>query len=378
MRIGILTQPLYTNYGGLVQCYALQTILQHMGHQTVILQREFVRKYSLMGAIWYYAKHIIKWMRGWKSSWHYYVDPKRREYIACNTKNFITDYIHPLSQKCYSSEDLAKQVQMYHLDAIIVGSDQVWRPNYSPCLSNYFLDFLPQNSAIRRISYAASFGTDDWTFSEEETRRCSQLMKLFSYVSVREQSAVGLCKEKFGVDAVHTLDPTLLLDQTDYRCFIKQKVERGQLFCYMLDRNKDKRNVILKVAEKSGLLPFETMPEYPDYVYYLYDNIDKCIYPPVEDWLSSFAEAEMVVTDSFHGTVFSIIFNKPFWVVGNKRRGLARFESLLSTFGLQERIVDPLEIQNIDVNKPIDWAYVNDILHDKRTESINFIINALK
>lgn len=377
MKIGILTQPLYCNYGGLLQCYALQTVLQRMGHQTLVLQREFKRKYTLRGAIVYYIKHIVKLLVGKRSSWHYRVDQKRRDYIAKNTYKFIEKNINPRSEHCYSTKELGDIVLKNKLDAIIVGSDQVWRPYYSPCQPNYFLDFLPKESKIKRISYAASFGGDEWTFSPEMTEECGSLLKRFDAVSVRESSAIKLCKEHFGIEATQTLDPTLLLEKEDYCKLFTSKKDRGDLFCYILDRSEEKKNIIGSIAEEISFIPFESMPESQDNVYNLYEDIEKCVYPSVEDWLSAFMEAKMVLTDSFHGTVFSIIFNKPFWVVVNEGRGKARFESILSLFNLQHRMITSNSIKNVNLMESIDWTSVNTKRKELQEESRQFIINAL-
>lgn len=376
MRVGILTQPLYTNYGGLVQCYALQTVLQCMGHEAIVLQREFDRQYTFKGGCIYYAKHLVKMLIGRRESWHYVVSQEKRDYIAKNTYRFIEKNINPRSEHIYSTEQLAEAVDSFHLDAIVVGSDQVWRPYYSPCISNYFLDFLSEDSKIKRISYAASFGGDNWTFSPEQTAQCAALLKKFDAVSVREKSAIKLCKEHFGVNAVQSLDPTLLLDAEDYlRICPERKGGRGNLFCYVLDMNPQKQAVINRIAENTGKKVFESMPTLPPDIYNLYGDIDKCVYPPVEDWLSAFNEADMVVTDSFHGTVFSIIFNKPFFVIGNEGRGLARFQSLLSMFGLEDRLITS---DNVDVSGEINWEKVNNCRKGLRQESMNFINTSLR
>ena len=377
MKIGILTQPLYTNYGGIIQCYALQTALRLMGHETVVLQREFNRRYTFKGACTYYAKHFVKLLLGRRSSWHYYVSQKKRDFIAQNTYNFIQENIIT-SKHCYSTEELRQEAKNQNLNAIVVGSDQVWRPYYSPCQTNYFLDFLDEDSKIKRISYAASFGTDNWEFSDELTKVCSKLLKKFQAVSVREKSAIGLCKEHFDVDAIHVLDPTLLLDKSSYLKLLSPSDNKSeQLFCYVLDRNKKKTEIVDNIARQTGLKPFEVMPELPNDVYNLYGDIEKCVYPPLEKWLEAFEGAEMVITDSFHGTVFSIIFNKPFWVIVNEGRGTARFESILSLFNLSKRLIDKSKINEINLNAPIDWNSVNNIKTTLQEESRRFIINAL-
>lgn len=375
MKIGILTQPLYTNYGGLVQCYALQTVLQRMGHETIVLQREFNRKYSFVGGCVYYAKHLVKMLLGRRESWHYVVSQERRDYIAKNTYQFIEKNINPRTEHIYTTEKLAETVDSLNLDAIIVGSDQVWRPYYSPCISNYFLDFLPDGSRIKRISYAASFGGDNWAFSSEQTKQCTALLQKFDAVSVREESAIKLCKEHFGVDAVQALDPTLLLNAEDYiNLCPENKNNRGNLFCYVLDKTPQKQDIINRIASETGKQPFESMPALPPDTYNLYGDIDKCVYPPVEDWLSAFNEADMVVTDSFHGTVFSIIFNKPFFVIGNESRGLARFQSLLSLFGLEDRLITS---KNVNITCVINWEEVNAKRQQLIQESIYYINSTL-
>lgn len=377
MRIGILTQPLYCNYGGLVQCYALQQTLQRMGHEAIVLQREWNRKYTIKGACAYYAKLIVKRLLGRRESWHYYVAKEKRDYIARETNKFTHNHINPRSEHCYTTEELRCEVERLQLDAIVVGSDQVWRPDYSPCQPNYFLDFLSDASSIKRISYAASFGGDQWNWSPELTEQCRTLLQKFDAVSVREHSGIGLCKEHFGVDVVQVLDPTMLLDKEDYVRLVTSPKKRGGLFCYVLDRNEEKQSVITSIAHRTSLTAFENMPSLEPTTYNLYGDIEKCVAPPVEDWLSAFMEAEMVVTDSFHGCVFSIIFNKPFWVIGNKERGMARFDSLLQLYGLQDRLISPADMENVDVYKPIDWERVNQRRESSKIEALDFIRKSL-
>lgn len=378
MRVGILTQPLYCNYGGIVQCYALQTILKRMGHDAVVLQREWNRSYTIKGAVFYYAKHILKMILGRKESWHYYVSQEKRDYIARNTYRFIEANINPRSNKCYTTEQLMREVERLELDAIIVGSDQVWRPDYSPCQPNYFLDFVLAGSPIKRISYAASFGGDKWDWDSELANQCATLLQKFDAVSVREKSGIRLCKEHFKVDAVQVLDPTMLLNPDDYRAVVgKPRVGRGNLFNYVLDRSIEKQNIIKTIENNTGKTSFCSMPELDDSVYNLYGDIDKSVYPPVEDWISAFFEAEMVVTDSFHGTVFSIIFNKPFWVIGNEGRGMARFETLLGMYGLENRMINARTVKTTNLNERIDWEQVNANRKDLQKESMNFIQTSL-
>ena len=377
MRIGILTQPLYINYGGILQCYALQKKLQQLGHETVILQREFQRSYTIIGGVKHYVRQFAKLILGKQPMWHYYVSQDKRDYIAKHTTLFINQYIKTLSKKCYSTEELIAEFNSHNLDAVIVGSDQVWRPDYSPCQPNYFLDFLSSNNQVKKLSYAASFGTDSWLFTQEDTKYYSDLIQLFDAISVREFSAVNLCKDNFHVEAVQVLDPTMLLDKDDYINLVKNTHNRGELFCYMLDMTKYKMDIVKEISKCSGFKIFENMPLAKPTIDNLYNEIERCVVPPVEDWISAFSEAEMIVTDSFHGCVFSIIFNKPFWAIGNTERGLARFNSLLNQFGLQDRLISPLELENIDVNKPINWEIVNEKRENLKDEALSFINKVL-
>ena len=106
-------------------------------------------------------------------------------------------------------------------------------------------------------------------------------------------------------------------------------------------------------------------------------RIEDCVFPGVTAWLRSFMDAEMTVVDSFHGMVFSILFNKPFWVIGNAERGMSRFTSLLKTFHLEDRLLDADRLDNIEISKPIDWAVVNGILEEKRSESKDLLLAQL-
>ena len=336
MKIGILTLPLHTNYGGILQAYALQTVLERMGHEIVVLNHE--RQYSL--PLWKqplsYGKRIIKkYILGRKDTRIFQEQHINREYaiVSQHTQKFISTYIHT-----YNIESF-KNLKSTDFDAIVVGSDQVWRPKYFTYLfnsevENAFLSFA-QKWNIKRISYAVSFGTEDWEYTIEDTELCGELLRQFDVVTVREESAVRLCKERLGVEASHVLDPTMLLSKEDYiKLFDVANTPKssGNLLTYILDSTPEKMDVINKISKEKELTPFRvnSKAKAP------HASVEERIQPPVETWLRGFYDAEFVVTDSFHACVFSIIFGKPFVVIGNKDRGMARFESLLKIFGLED------------------------------------------
>lgn len=107
-------------------------------------------------------------------------------------------------------------------------------------------------------------------------------------------------------------------------------------------------------------------------------HLEECAYPSPLTWLAAFRDSKMTIVDSFHGMVFSIIFNVPFWVIGNSERGMSRFVSLLKIFGLEDRLISINDLNSMDLNRSIDWEYVNNILSIKRRDSYQILENALK
>ena len=263
----------------------------------------------------------------------------------------------------------------------MVGSDQVWRIIYFPGLwlgqqiENAYLDFAKKWN-IKRIAYAASFGTDNWEYNEEQTVKCGRLLKTFDAVSSRETNGVKLCKSKFGVDAQHVLDPTMLLNMEDYTSlFIKDNTPKsnGTLLNYVLDESEEINSLINKVATEKHLVSFAVNNPFENDES---KTLQQRIKPSVETWLRGFYDAEFVITDSFHACVFSILFKKQFVVVGNKERGMARFESLLNMFGLENRLVD----ETVDVNslQSIDYDKVYDLYRKLKEKSLMFLLDSLR
>ncbi|WP_349874881.1 polysaccharide pyruvyl transferase family protein [Bacteroides cellulosilyticus] len=265
------------------------------------------------------------------------------------------------------------------IDAVIVGSDQVWRYKYVANIEEYFLKSFVSGD-LKRIAYAASFGVDKWEFPLRQTRRCAKLAHTFQAISVRESNGVEFCKQYMGVKAVHLLDPTMLLKQSAYISLVeKDKVpeSKGNLLVYILDQSKDKEKILDFMKSRMDLIPFTVMPAKR------FENVgskqlDQCVYPSVTTWLRGFMDAKYVVTDSFHGTVFSIIFNKPFIAIGNKQRGLMRFVSLLKTFGLEERLIYSSDQLTEELLKsPINFEEINRIHDSERFRAMNFLHKVL-
>lgn len=381
MKIGILTLPLHINYGGILQAYALQTVLERMGHQVYIINLQKLNK-KRVGTIQHCAKQgklLIKRFLHQRDIRSYEYDTIRQYEI----KPFIKKNIHHLTKKVYSHQELINIIQDNNYDTIIVGSDQVWRKWSSNFASLYtfYLDGL-ESSPIRKIAYGVSFGKDEVDYTNDEIKRCKELVKAFSAVSVRERQGKTLCKSILNVEAVQVLDPTLLLDKKDYLSLfnkIVKKQGRKELYYYILDKDEKKLDFLSCYAKEFNMKPFEQMPVMRRKDYSASLNYKDYIYPSVEKWLSGFYEADMVITDSFHGTVFSILFNKPFIVLGNQERGFSRFESLLSLLGLESRIAHNNSLAEINRlhNDCIDWGSVNNKKEMLKRESMEFLINNL-
>lgn len=375
MRIGIITLPLYTNYGGILQAYALQTVLERMGHEVWVEYRRN-NKYNIRK----YIRPILLFILSlfFSRVRRIYIPTEKEENIIGQYVNqFVFKYINRTVPIYTRSKKLLRP---YQFDAFVVGSDQIWRPRYSRGLTNAFLDFT-EGENVKRISYAASFGTDVWEFTRRQTKKCAKLVKRFDAVSVREDSAVLLCKKYLDVDAIHLLDPTLLLKKENYLRLIDRNIQMSKiepvLFVYILDNSLEKQKIVETVSSRLSLNAISIMP-HKRFEEVGSKYIDECVFPPVSDWLNGFECAKYVITDSFHGTVFSIIFNKPFIVVANKGRGLSRFTSLLKKFDLEDRLIYSIkDLSEKIIYSPIDFDRVNNIRNREIEKSLKFLNDVL-
>lgn len=370
MKIGILTLPLQANYGGLLQAYALQTILERMGHSVEVIVKSRYRRVPSWKKPFLYSSRLAR-----KLFLHQQVALREEEAfnrMLDKLKNrqkltdvFVNEYIHTLPIEKFS------EIKDGEFNAFVVGSDQIWRTKYAESMmqstKDAYLYFARKWNGIKRVAYAASFGTDEWEYSTKNTVICRELIKKFDAVSVREQSGIGLCKQYLNYDqAVFMVDPSMLLDKEDYiRLADKSNCEHfsGGIFSYFLDNDETTK----KMEHYSEIA-------YNSKVFRLKENDQNNPFAPlkpVETWLRAFQDAEVVITDSFHACAFAIIFNKPFWVVGNESRGLARFNSLLGMFGLEKRMVK--DAGGIKPNVTIDWGAINNKRQMLKGQSLSFL-----
>lgn len=362
MKVAVLTLPLHTNYGGILQAYALQHVLTQAGHDAVMVRFApgMARRACHSVAVWMKQRGLLSYKH------NYPLTATEHAIIRRNTAGFVRGHIRqtPLLR--------ARRLSRMGFDAFIVGSDQVWR-HYDP---RYFFDFLPQDDKARRIAYAASFGIDNWPFMPDQTELIKPLAARFDALSVREESGVELCRRVLGVEAELMPDPTLLLDTEHYLELAEGGASKeGTVMSYILDRTKGKATTVEKVCSTLSLsgndITAESRPgrRVP---------IEECIWPSVEEWLAGIAAAEFVVTDSFHGTVFAILFNKPFIAICNDERGAARFHSLLKIFGLEDRLIGPDdEVTEKLIKERMDFTGVNEEIGNQRRRAKDFLTKAL-
>ena len=346
MRIGILTLPFEANYGWAVQRWALYHTIEKLGHQPTIINRRW-------------SSNNTSCINSFKRFVYYNV-------ICPRFKRFVdkeTPSVTPVTRTPEETFEVSK-----HLDAVIVGSDQVWRiENTRLAGLDFFLDFL-KDSLIKRLSYAASFGKDTWQGTEDETIKVKNLLQKFNAISVREDSGVGLCNNLFDVESSHVLDPTLLLTADDYNQLLSKPKSRQELVTYILDSTGEKRYTISEIAKQCNLKEVN-----------LYPSRSFTFYKSVYTWLEKIRDARYVVVDSFHGMVFCILFHKQFAVFANSKRGLTRFTSLLGMLGLTERMTTVFgkeEVLNI-LKQPVDYVSVESLLATHRKKSLGFLENNL-
>lgn len=381
MKVGILTQPLHDNYGGLLQAYALKETLVSLGHDVIIVNRRNREQSKFRKLAGFLKKKIL----GQKVQENIFLKESQKAVISKNTIYFQQKYINVLSPAIYNNKQM-ELVNSWGFDAYIVGSDQCWRPRYSPDISTYFLSFLGEKqNEVKKVSYAASFGVSEWEFSTGDTALCKRLLSKFDGVSVREDSGVQLAREYLSRnDTIHLIDPTMLISVDHYKGITKSEglsALSGTLKVYILDMNNDKINFVQKIEHLLGLKVFQVLPKKRLKSDSLnQQNIEEFVYPGPIQWLKGYEDAKFVITDSFHGTVFAILYNIPFIALANKRRGVARFESLLNMFGLGDRLLLDTDDfrEELLSSAEIDWSSVNSILEVERRKAIEFITKSLR
>ena len=331
MRIGILTFHWGTNYGGVLQAYALQTYLKGLNYDVEIINyapKTFRDKFLLC----FKSKsvHTIK-----KNVCEYLKEQKFKRFRKKNLNLSNTRY--------YNATDCELLVSGY--DIIIVGSDQVWNPYIA--LNYGWMYWLPVKSNIRKIAYAVSLGCEQ--YPTDVLAKVSGLINDFYAISVRENTAIKIIQPKFSKGHVYVVpDPTLLVDSAQYMPFVKRHINNRGCFIYVLQENQK------LIAEIEKILQYE-------YDIYKPDS-NKWNQYSIEEWLSGIYNSKLVITNSFHGVMFSLIFHRDFFVTlieGSLSGMNDRIYTILEYLGIQNRIIKNAASFTMMKKQTINWEDVD-------------------
>ena len=347
MKIALLTYFAADNYGAVLQAYATIKALEQQGHEVQLVNYVIPEPpRSCLKNILLYPKHL-------------------------KCQSFRKKYFKNISRSYRSTTEL--QHNPPQADCYLVGSDQTWNPFISREMTRgFFLDF--GYDKVLRTSYAASFGMAEWEDSKwMNGEDAKMLFNRFDFISVRETSGVKILREKFGVKNVTLVaDPVLLFPRYDELTADISQSDELILYKLVNSANYYKRARELGTLLDSPVRSIGSIRRIKGV---------RCAYPEsIEGWMSRIASARYVITDSFHGTVLSLLYGRQFVVcVGNPKR-ITRIQSLLAQLGLEDRIMldtDPVEKLKDSLNIPIDYKSVHAKIRQMRERSFEFI-NRLK
>lgn len=366
--IGIQTPHYAPNYGAKLQAFALGETLRKEGYDIEYINRRPVDSS--------FCKNPIVW---------YGLQWEEKRHLK-NFLDFEKEYLQPQSVEMYNNSEFSKiDVSKYY--AIVVGSDQMWRDDYFYAgfeLTPYL--FYTADYDIRRIAYAVSFGKATCVHPAKRLSQIKQLLRNFDAISVREQSGINIMHDVYGLYACWVADPTLLHKRNFYiRHFsLQQSIEEENIITtYILDQSTTffeksqeiarKLQMPLKhIIRKKGInlfykRPFNMLPDLSERI-------------PIREWLDRIKTSKYVVTDSYHGMLFSIIFGKQFIVFNRTEGGSERYISILSRLKMTDRLFsEDSEADDIiaKLREPIDYQKVYRIVDEFADSSLLYLRQAL-
>lgn len=370
----ILTLTGYYNYGNVIQRYALQEFLRQNGYGFI----SYVDGYSSPKAIYQINKSIkyktpirafLRFLRDEKPYW--YIPSYGDIYPEARGQENLIKFVNKNIK--IKEFDIQDRYRNY-----IVGSDQVWRNWWgdSPALGYYFFDFI-NNKDANLISYAASFGKDkiNEVMSSSDRKYISEYIKRIPNISVREVSGAALIKNEWNIENVEVVvDPTLLLEASDYTALIDKSDQKYKtiqpIFTYFIGETEGLRSFVelVKDVRRQSATMFRAHTDFAN---------DKM--PPVELWLKGFRDAELVLTNSFHGMIFSVINNTEFYVIGRKEGGISRILDFLKEYGLEDRFIEEGSLSkfSFETTTPIEWDNVNARISENKKKSSEWLLRSI-
>lgn len=388
MKIGIVTYVKCDNYGAELQAYALQWKLNKLGYDAEVIDLEKIEKdlasntSSIIPAIVNRFKVL-----GWKAPWsilRLVINVLKRKVTAQknidNIKikhqlftDFFENYIRH-SNKYYTIAEIRKTIDLNY-DVYIAGSDQIWNYMHTDNLDVYFLEFAKKFKA-KRVSYAASISVSHIPDSKKETYK--ELLPNIQYLSVRELQGAKIIKELTGLEAEVVLDPTLLINSNEWKENVIQLPEFKEKYVliYTLSGSSYIKRLSQYIAKK---LNCKIVDMRIDFQKNKNDKIITCYDLGPREWVGLISKAEYVITDSFHGTAFSINFNKPFTTLVNPVSNMnSRVLSILEITQLTNRIIYDDGKNTMPKDLTVDFTFVNQIIEQWRKKSIDFIHKSLQ
>lgn len=380
--IGLVTCYFHHNYGSMLQAYATEMIMEQMGlpFQTIACKAPI--NYMKGNKLLYIIKKLL--IADWKMrlgkmkiEHEKKINPNFARNWDIRNKafnEFANTYFH-VSPYCKNREELSNMAKNYA--AFLVGSDQLWRTD-SVEHGYYTLEWVPDD--IRKIAYSTSIGVKKvpW-FQVEKNKR---FMNRFDHIALREQSACDLVYKLTGRKVQVVLDPTLLFTGEQWMG-IQQKealIEGKYIFCYLLGNNPEQREFIKQVKAKTGY-KIVALQHLDEYIPSDEDFADESPYVGPREFLNYIRNAEYVFTDSFHCTVFSILYKKNFFTFnrfaeGAKQSTNTRIDNLLNLAGLENRRMTISKTIEDVLFMTSDFEEVDEILNRLRKYSMNYLQEA--
>lgn len=374
MKIGTITFHASHNYGSVLQAYALQTYIEKLGVEENIpidykiinlripIQRKIYAYRSQEEGIQGIGKRILNIP---------FQNVNKTKYERF--EKFINERLKLTPKEYETEESLMKE--NFDFDYYVSGSDQLWNIG---AVDFSWANYLSFTSSKNKISYAASFGPKKLNWTEEQKQKITNLLKDYSYLSVREEGSFQNVKTLIGKEPEILIDPTALLTKQQWEGIFSKEpiIKEDYLFFYTLDATSEKVNIVNQVAKKLGLkvVVSKSFKKY-DFINGYTRKYDS----GPEEFLNLIKYAKLVISSSFHGTVFSILFHKPFLAIDGAKD--FRIATLLKKMELLDRsVINEVEdIENKCKNAyEIDFAKAEDILKKEREKSRVFLKKALK
>lgn len=384
MKVKIASCYFMTNYGSVLQAYALQHYLEEQGIEVENICIDGIKKQLDIAKIMFYIREAknfsvifnkvgrVKKALRKKFNKEYEITLAKR---SKEVKRFRKQYIN-ISPMFKSKREIGEY--LLDSDAVIVGSDQLWLP--SNIVAEYYtLNFVMDE--VKKISYATSFGVSTLPLTFKE--RTKKFLSRFSSISIREITGKEII-EDLGLECTLVCDPTLLLTKKEWELAIPNRkyLDEPYIFCYFLGEIPEHREVAKRLKEETGY-KIVALIHCEQYVKCDYGYADITPYDVgPDDFINLIRHAAIVLTDSFHGTCFSIINQRNFFVFPRHRDDEklstnSRIYSLGSILGFKDRIVSVKEIDKCNIQSKVDYQRINKELDKFRNASRNYLLHAV-